>query len=144
MPTAVTAVNDGPFAALSHPNANGLHGAAAVRLPVARLVVYMQAGKAIRAMVAVVTPCAVCHIQAATYPAGKAVVASVVAVISFGVFDSFVFPVQKGFPPKSVCHTFREALRSYAMQTSRFVAMVFLFFVIKHVLRFFGITHSIA
>lgn len=87
------AVYDRPFSALSHPDRNGFHNAAAVRFAVARLYVHMKARKAVRTVVAVTAARVFGRNEPPAYLAGEAVAARVRLVISLIICFAFVFAV---------------------------------------------------
>ena len=82
-----------PFAVLSHPDRNSIHNTAAVGSAVARLDVQMQAGKAVRAMVAMIAARALRRDTPSADLAGEAVVAGMGFVLSFCVLFPFVFAI---------------------------------------------------
>ena len=75
--TAPASVDDRPFAALTHPDGDRLHDAAAVAGAVAWLYVHMKAGKAVRTMVSVVAAGVFRRTEPAADLAGKRVVTGV-------------------------------------------------------------------
>ena len=83
-----------PFAALAHPDADRFHNAAAVRCPVARLLVHMEATKAVGTMVAMVAARTGGYHQPAADFAGKTVAAGVSFIIPLFKGFSFIFPIQ--------------------------------------------------
>lgn len=116
---ATATVNDSPLAAFAGPNGHGFHHAATIRLPVARLVVHMQAAQAVCAVVAVLGACVFGRHQPVAHFAGEAIVAGVGFVVSFLICFSFVFSVQGVFLQKSVDAIFFERLGLVLVQTSR-------------------------
>ena len=82
-PAALAAVDDSPFAASAHPNSHRLHDAAAVGRPVAGLDVDVQAGKAVRTVVAVVAAGVLRRAEPAADLAGEGIVAGVRLVVAF-------------------------------------------------------------
>ena len=93
----LTAVDDGPLAALAHPHGHRFHHAAAVRFPVTRFNVHMEAAEAVGTVVAVVAGRALWGHQPATDLAGEAVAAWMSFVISFFKLFTFVFSVHFDF-----------------------------------------------
>ena len=90
---ALAAVDDGPFAASAHPNSHWLHDAAAVGRPVAGLDVYVQAGEAVGAVVAVVAAGLLRCAESAADLAGKGVIAGMGLVVAFFKSLPLVFAV---------------------------------------------------
>ena len=90
---ALAAVYDRPLAALAYPDRHRLHDAAAVGGPVAGLDVYMQAGKAVGAVVTVVAAGILRCTEPATDLAGKAVAAGMGLVVAFFKGLPLVFAV---------------------------------------------------
>lgn len=90
---ALAAVYDRPLAALAYPDRHRLHDAAAVDGPVAGLDVYMQAGKAVGAVVTVVAAGILRCAEPATDLAGKAVAAGMGLVVAFFKGLPLVFAV---------------------------------------------------
>ena len=90
---ALAAVDDRPLAALAYPDRHRLHDAAAVGSPVAGLDVYMQAGKAVGTVVAVVAAGILRCTEPATDLAGKAVAAGMGLVVAFFKGLPLVFAV---------------------------------------------------
>ena len=93
---ALAAVDDRPLAALAYPDRHRLHNTAAVRGPVAGFDVYMQAGKAVGAVVAVVAAGALRRAEPPTDLAGEGVAAGVCLVIALFKGFPFVFAVHVG------------------------------------------------
>ena len=90
---ALAAVDDRPLAALAYPDRHRLHNTAAVRGPVAGLDVYVQAGKAVRTVVAVVAAGVLRRAEPAADLAGKGILAGVRLVVAFFKGLAFVFAV---------------------------------------------------
>ena len=90
---ALAAVDDRPLAALAYPDRHRLHNTAAVRGPVAGFDVYMQAGKAVGAVVTVVAAGILRCTEPATDLAGKAVAAGMGLVVAFFKGLPLVFAV---------------------------------------------------
>lgn len=90
---ALAAVYDRPFTALAYPDRHRLHNTAAVRGPVAGLDVYMQAGKAVGAVVAVVAAGILRCAEPTADLAGKAVAAGMGLVVAFFKCLPLVFAV---------------------------------------------------
>ena len=90
---ALAAVYDRPLAALAYPDRHRLHNTAAVRGPVARLDVYMQAGKAVGAVVTVVAAGILWCAEPTADLAGKAVAAGMGLVVAFFKGLPLVFAV---------------------------------------------------
>ena len=93
LPAAAAAMDNGPLAALPHPDRNGLHQSAAVRCPVAGLLVNVQAAQAIRAMVAVGTACPLGNHNASAVTAGDHLVAGVCFIITLFKCLAFIFTI---------------------------------------------------
>ena len=98
---ALAAVDDRPFTAPAYPDRHRLHDAAAVGSPVAGLDVYVQAGKAVGAVVAVVAAGPLRCAESAADLAGEGVAAGVGLVITFFVLFAFVFAIHVA-PPEDV------------------------------------------
>ena len=90
---ALAAVDDGPLAALADPDGHRLHDAAAVGSPVAGLDVYVQAGKAVGAVVAVVAAGPLRCAESAADLAGEGVIAGMGLVVAFFKSLPLVFAV---------------------------------------------------
>jgi len=82
-----------PFAVFSHPDRNSIHNTAAVGSAVARLNVQMQAGKAVRAMVAMIAARAIRRDTPSADLADEAVVAGMGFVVSVFALFPFVFAI---------------------------------------------------
>ena len=78
-----TAVDDGPLTAFPHPYRHRLHGAAALGGPVTGLIVQMDAGQAVGAVVAVVAPGPLGTHGPAADTAGEYVAARLCTVVGF-------------------------------------------------------------
>ena len=90
---ALAAVDDRPLAALAYPDRHRLHDAAAVGRPVAGLDVYVQAGEAVGAVVAVVAAGPLRCAESAADLAGKAVTAGMGLVVVLFKGFPFIFTV---------------------------------------------------
>lgn len=90
---ALAAVYDRPFTAPAYPDRHRLHDAAAVGSPVAGLDVYVQAGKAVGAVVAVVAAGLLRCAESAADLAGKGVAAGMGLVVAFFKSLPLVFAV---------------------------------------------------
>ena len=90
---AFAAVDDGPLAALAYPDRHRLHDAAAVGSPVAGLDVYVQAGKAVGAVVAVVAAGPLRCAESTADLAGEGVIAGMGLVVAFFKSLPLVFAV---------------------------------------------------
>ena len=90
---ALAAVDDRPLAALAYPDRHRLHNTAAVRGPVAGLDVYMQAGKAVGAVVAVVAAGPLRCAESTADLAGEGVIAGMGLVVAFFKGLPLVFAV---------------------------------------------------
>ena len=90
---ALAAVDDRPLTAPAYPDRHRLHDAAAVGSPVAGLDVDVQAGKAVRAVVAVVAAGVLRRAEPAADLAGKGILAGVRLVVAFFKGLAFVFAV---------------------------------------------------
>ena len=90
---ALAAVDDRPLAALAYPDRHRLHDAAAVGSPVAGLDVYVQAGEAVGAVVAVVAAGLLRCAESAADLAGEGVIAGMVLVVAFFKSLPLVFAV---------------------------------------------------
>ena len=90
---ALAAVYDRPFTAPAYPDRHRLHDAAAVGSPVAGLDVYVQAGKAVGAVVAMLGAGRVGGHQPPAHLAGKAVVAGVIFVVALFKGLAFILSV---------------------------------------------------
>ena len=109
------AVNNRPLAALSDPNADGFHRAAAICFSVTRLIVQMLTGQTIGTMVSMVASCTAWNDQTVADLAGKAIITGMMAIIALHIFFSFIFSVQCIFLLKViVILTLREVLRYLA------------------------------
>jgi len=89
------AVYDRPFATFSHPDSHGFHNAAAIRFPVSGFHVYMQACKAVGAVVAMLTPGSCRNDLTPTDLTGKNIVTGIGFVITFFILFAFVFSIHK-------------------------------------------------
>ena len=90
---ALAAVDDRPLAAPAYPDRHRLHDAAAVGSPVAGLDVFVQAGEAVGAVVAVVAAGVLRRAEPAADLAGKGILAGVRLVVAFFKGLAFVFAV---------------------------------------------------
>lgn len=90
---ALAAVDDRPLAALAYPDRHRLHNTAAVRGPVAGLDVYMQAGEAVGAVVAVVAAGILRCAEPTADLAGEGVIAGMGLVVAFFKSLPLVFAV---------------------------------------------------
>ena len=90
---ALAAVDDRPFTAPAYPDRHRLHDAAAVRGPVAGLDVYVQAGEAVGAVVAVVAAGLLRCAESAADLAGEGVIAGMGLVVAFFKGLPLVFAV---------------------------------------------------
>lgn len=90
---ALAAVDDRPFTTPAYPNRHRLHDAAAVRGPVAGLDVYVQAGEAVGAVVAVVAAGLLRCAESAADLAGEGVIAGMGLVVAFFKGLPLVFAV---------------------------------------------------
>ena len=90
---ALAAVDDRPLAAPAYPDRHRLHDAATVRGPVAGLDVYMQAGKAVGAVVAVVAAGIPRCAEPTADLAGEGVIAGMGLVVAFFKGLPLVFAV---------------------------------------------------
>ena len=90
---ALAAVDDRPLAALAYPDRHRRHDAAAVGSPVAGLDVYVQAGEAVGAVVAVVAAGLLRCAESAADLAGEGVIAGMVLVVAFFKSLPLVFAV---------------------------------------------------
>ena len=88
-PQMLAAVDDGPLAALADPDGHRLHGAAAVGGPVPRLVIQVDAGKAVGAVVAVLGSGSLRPYRPAADPAGEYIPAGVTAGSPGGAVSVF-------------------------------------------------------
>ena len=82
-----------PFAVFAHPNADRLHNAAAAGSAVSRLLVDVQARKAVWAVITVAAARAMRKNRAVEHLSGKGVAACMRLIISFFVLLSFVLPI---------------------------------------------------
>lgn len=89
----LAAVDDRPFTTPAYPDRHRLHDAAAVRGPVAGLDVYVQAGKAVGAVVAVVAADLLRCAESAADLAGEGVIAGMGLVVTFFKGLPLVFAV---------------------------------------------------
>ena len=87
------AVDDRPLAAPAYPDRHRLHDAAAVGSPVAGLDVYVQAGEAVGAVVAVVAAGPLWCAESAADLAGEGVIAGMGLVVAFFKSLPLVFAV---------------------------------------------------
>jgi hypothetical protein len=99
MSASFAAVYQCPFARFPHPYGNRLHNAAAVRRAVTRLIIQMQAGKTVRAVVAVVAACSAGGDEPAADFASERICAGVRFIIIFIVFFPLVFTIHGGVSP---------------------------------------------
>lgn len=90
---ALAAVDDRPFTTPAYPDRHRLHDAAAVGSPVAGLDVYVQAGKAVGAVVAVVAAGPLRCAESAADLAGEGVIAGMGLVVAFFKSLPLVFAV---------------------------------------------------
>lgn len=90
---ASAAMNHCPLTVFADPDTDGVHDAAAVGGTVARLIVYMQAGQAVRTVIPVVAARACRYDQTAAHPAGEAVVAGMRFVITLLLLLAFILPI---------------------------------------------------
>ncbi len=90
---ALAAVDDRPLAALAYPDRHRLHNTATVGSPVAGLDVYVQAGEAVGAVVAVVAAGPLRCAESATDLAGEGVIAGMGLVVAFFKGLPLVFAV---------------------------------------------------
>ena len=90
---ALAAVDDRPLAALAYPDRRRLHNTATVGSPVAGLDVYVQAGEAVGAVVAVVAAGPLRCAESATDLAGEGVIAGMGLVVAFFKGLPLVFAV---------------------------------------------------
>lgn len=90
---ALAAVDDRPLAAPAYPDRHRLHDATAVGGPVAGLDIYVQAGEAVGAVVAVVAAGPLRCAESAADLAGKAVAAGMGLVVAFFKSLPLVFAV---------------------------------------------------
>ena len=74
---APAAMNHCPLTVFADPDTDGVHNAAAVGGTVARLIVHMQAGQAVRTVIPVVAARACRYDRTAAHPAGEAVVTGI-------------------------------------------------------------------
>ena len=94
---ALAAVDDRPFTAPAYPDRHRLHDAAAVGSPVAGLDVYVQAGEAVGAVVAVVAAGLLRCAESAADLAGESVIAGMGLVVAFFKGLPLVFAVHGVF-----------------------------------------------
>ena len=90
---ALAAVDDRPFTAPAYPDRHRLHNTAAVGSPVAGLDVYVQAGEAVGAVVAVVAAGLLRCAESAADLAGEGVIAGMGLVVAFFKSLPLVFAV---------------------------------------------------
>lgn len=91
---ASAAMNHCPLTVFADPDTDGVHNAAAVGGTVARLIVHMQAGQAVRTVIPVVATRACRYDRTAAHPAGEAVVTGVRFVITLLILLAFILPIQ--------------------------------------------------
>ena len=108
-------MDERPLAALAHPHADGLHNSAAFGGAVPRLLVHVEAGQAVGAVVAVIAAGVLRCAEPAAYLAGESVGAGVGLIVTFFKgFSRFIIT-----PPEDVFQPLREEWRVQICQTSR-------------------------
>ena len=90
---APAAMNHCPLTVFADPDTDGVHNAAAVGGTVARLIVHMQAGQAVRTVIPVVAARACRYDRTAAHPAGEAVVTGMRFVITLLILLAFILPI---------------------------------------------------